>query len=37
MGGYGANEGVIERVDHYIDYAKRLGIANPGTPQDNDC
>jgi predicted chitinase len=36
-GGYGAVEGVTERVDHYIDYAKRLGIANPGTPQDNDC
>jgi predicted chitinase len=37
MGGYGANEGVTERVDHYIDYARRLGVANPGTPQDNDC
>jgi len=37
MGGYGAVEGVTERVDHYIDYAKRLGIADPGLPQDNDC
>jgi predicted chitinase len=37
MGGYGANEGVTQRVDFYIDYAHRLGIANPGTPQDNDC
>jgi len=36
-GGYGAEPGVTERVDHYIDYAKRLGIANPGTQQDNDC
>src|SRR6185295_2465534 len=32
MGGYGANEGVTERVDHYIDYARRLGVANPGPP-----
>ena len=37
MGGYGANEGVTQRVDYYIDYARRLGVTNPGTPQDNDC
>jgi predicted chitinase len=37
MGGYGVNEGVTERVDHYLDYARRLGVANPGTPQNNAC
>jgi chitinase len=37
MGGYGAQEGVTARVDAYIDYARRLGVAMPGTPQDNDC
>jgi predicted chitinase len=37
LGGYGVVDGVTERVDHYIDYATRLGIANPGLPQDLDC
>jgi chitinase len=37
MGGYGVNDGVTERVNHYIDYATRLGVANPGTPQANSC
>jgi predicted chitinase len=37
MGGYGVNDGVTERVNHYIDFATRLGVTSPGTPQDNDC
>jgi len=37
LGGYGVVDGVTERVDHYIDYATRLGIASPGLPQDLDC
>jgi len=37
MGGYGAVDGVTERVDHYIDYATRLGVVSPGLPTDNDC
>jgi predicted chitinase len=37
QGGYGVVDGVTERVDHYIDYARRLGIVNPGLPQDLDC
>jgi len=37
MGGYGAVSGVTERVDAYIQFAKGLGIANPGQPTDLDC
>jgi chitinase len=36
-GGYGAQPGVTERVKAYLDYAKRLGITNPGAATDNDC
>jgi chitinase len=37
QGGYGSQSGVTERVKAYIDFAKRLGITNPGAPTDNDC
>jgi predicted chitinase len=37
MGGYGSVSGVTERVDAYIQFAKDLGIANPGQPTDLDC
>jgi predicted chitinase len=37
MGGYGAVSGVTERVDAYIQFAKDLGIPNPGQPTDLDC
>jgi predicted chitinase len=36
-GGYGAVMGVTERVNYYIDYARRLGVMDPGTPQGNGC
>jgi chitinase len=36
-GGYGVQDGVTQRVMRYIDYARRLGIADPGTPQSNGC
>jgi len=36
-GGYNAQPAVTERVKAYLDYAKRLGITNPGLPTDNDC
>jgi predicted chitinase len=36
-GGYGAQSGVTGRVDHYLDYARRLGITDPGTAQANGC
>jgi predicted chitinase len=36
-GGYGAVQGVTNRVDRYLEYARRLGIANPGTAQMNGC
>jgi Chitinase class I len=35
-GGYGSVMGVTERVNYYIDYARRLGV-DPGTPQANGC
>jgi len=36
-GGYGAVQGVTGRVDRYLDYARRLGITDPGTAQSNGC
>ena len=37
MGGYGVKEGVTERVDAFLDIARRLGVMNPGSPMDLDC
>jgi predicted chitinase len=37
MGGYGMVSGVTERVDAFIQFAKDLGVANPGLPADLDC
>ena len=36
-GGYGTVTAVTQRVDAYIEFAKGLGIANPGMPTDLDC
>jgi predicted chitinase len=36
-GGYNGSTAVKERVDAYIQFAKGLGIANPGMPTDLDC
>jgi Chitinase class I len=36
-GGYSGQPQVKVRVDYYLDFARRLGVTNPGTPQDNDC
>ena len=36
-GGYNVQPAVTERVKAYLDYARRLGITNPGAPTDNDC
>jgi chitinase len=36
-GGYGGQPQVKARVDYYLDFARRLGVTNPGTAQDNDC
>jgi predicted chitinase len=36
-GGYGSVTAVTERVDAYIEFAKGLGIPNPGVPTDLDC
>ena len=36
-GGYGSVTAVTQRVDAYIQFAKGLGIANPGMPTDLDC
>jgi predicted chitinase len=36
-GGYGSVTAVTERVDAYIQFAKGLGIADPGMPSDLDC
>jgi hypothetical protein len=36
-GGYSGQPQVKIRVDYYLDFARRLGVTNPGTPQDNDC
>jgi hypothetical protein len=36
-GGYNSVTAVKERVDAYIQYAKGLGVANPGMPTDLDC
>jgi len=36
-GGYGSVTAVTERVDAYIQFAKGLGIPNPGVPTDLDC
>jgi chitinase len=36
-GGYGSVSAVTQRVDAYIEFAKGLGVANPGTPTDLDC
>jgi len=36
-GGYGSVTAVTERVNAYIQYAKGLGIADPGMPTDLDC
>ena len=34
---YGAVEGVTERVNYFLDYARRLGVIDPGTAQSNGC
>ena len=36
-GGYGSVTAVTERVDAYIEFARGLGVASPGTPTDLDC
>ena len=36
-GGYSSQPQVKIRVDYYLDFARRLGVTNPGTAQDNDC
>ena len=36
-GGYNGSTAVKERVDAYIQYAKGLGVADPGMPTDLDC
>jgi predicted chitinase len=36
-GGYPSQPQVKQRVDYYLDFARRLGVTNVGTAQDNDC
>jgi predicted chitinase len=36
-GGFGVEPSVTQRVNRYLDYARRLGITDPGTPESNGC